>query len=418
MNINELTKSNNFKILSQRAHGEWVEADSAGNLHLISGALQKQWFAIRNYMAGDRLIADTARAINAICKPFFDEISHSPFNSDAPSLLENRDAIKQLAGSVSTMPNSLCDPLFSKNLKDLSISPTIAEARLALEKGVAPQPLNKGISGSYILKNRNNQPWAIFKPKEKEPGMKGNEHGYDDFSCQGVKPGTGYKREEAAYLLDHQHFSDVPLTLVAKLPSHLVYNETPDKSRPIKGSFQRFVPNCKPGAGFLDTDLILPHEIHKMAILDIRLLNSDRHQNNFIVDARGHIYPIDHGWTIPDNAKHLRFEWMDFDQSKQPFSKEDLAYIEQLDPAADAKLLKEKMPKISEDALLRIEAAGHLLKKAAKRGLTAYQIGDMMQGRHFATSSFELKIGERAAHGHREELIDNAIELYLRKTPI
>jgi hypothetical protein len=46
-------------------------------------------------------------------------------------------------------------------------------------------------------------------------------------------------------------------------------------------------------------------EIHKIAILDIRILNCDRNGENVLVieGAKNKLIPIDHGLSLPDNLE-------------------------------------------------------------------------------------------------------------------
>lgn len=46
-------------------------------------------------------------------------------------------------------------------------------------------------------------------------------------------------------------------------------------------------------------------DLRKMALLDAVIGNSDRHGNNFMVDANGHVWAIDHGLTFPENNTYF-----------------------------------------------------------------------------------------------------------------
>ncbi len=122
------------------------------------------------------------------------------------------------------------------------------------------------------------------------------------------------------------------------------------------------------------------HEIHKVAILDIRTLNCDRHLGNFLVDQNYKVFPIDHGYALPGNARQIRFNWMYFPQTKQGFSRNDLNYIKSLNPDDDIKLLQKEYPQIPQQNLFRIKIATLLLQAAASNGLTAFQIAELMEG--------------------------------------
>lgn len=58
-------------------------------------------------------------------------------------------------------------------------------------------------------------------------------------------------------------------------------------------------------------------EMHKIAILDIRILNADRNDENMLVKKRNsrlELIPIDHGLSLPDTIDICRDNviWMDW----------------------------------------------------------------------------------------------------------
>ena len=72
------------------------------------------------------------------------------------------------------------------------------------------------------------------------------------------------------------------------------------------------------------------------------------------------------------------FEWLYWSQARKPYSRETLDYIRSLNAEEDINLLKFhgwKMP-LKTARTLRISTM--LLKKGAERGLTAFEIGNMM----------------------------------------
>lgn len=146
-------------------------------------------------------------------------------------------------------------------------------------------------------------------------------------------------------------------------------------------------------------------EIHKVAILDIRILNCDRNEENILVkkemkqvdtptgpkvkkDYR--LIPIDHGLSFPDcfeiNAHEL--VWMDYPQASEPFSEEELAFIDKIDPVEDCQRLKEKLG-FRHICLRNFRVAETLLKKCAKAGLTLKQIGMIMYRKEQLSSDEE-----------------------------
>ncbi len=80
-------------------------------------------------------------------------------------------------------------------------------------------------------------------------------------------------------------------------------------------------------------------EVHKIGILDLRILNCDRNDANILVKKMMvgkekpkkviKLIPIDHGLSFPDNLEIYDYEmvWMGYRQSQQPFSEKSLSFI-------------------------------------------------------------------------------------------
>ena len=88
------------------------------------------------------------------------------------------------------------------------------------------------------------------------------------------------------------------------------------------------------------------------------------------------LIPIDHGLAFPDCFEIYAHElvWMEYSQAKQPFSEHELSFIERIDPVEDCKRLSERLG-FREICLRNFRIAEIVLKRCAKEGLTAYQIG-------------------------------------------
>ncbi len=78
------------------------------------------------------------------------------------------------------------------------------------------------------------------------------------------------------------------------------------------GSLQRFVESdgdCEEwGASQFPVE-----DVHKIAILDMRLANTDRNGSNILVRRQGgkcRLTPIDHGMIMPASVEDLSFEWL------------------------------------------------------------------------------------------------------------
>ncbi len=156
------------------------------------------------------------------------------------------------------------------------------------------------------------------------------------------------------------------------------------------------------------SSLFETEDVHRIAILDIRILNADRNEGNLLVEEhekeepgpepqndllirensersaarrrrRLRLVPIDHGLSISSSAKICMHEivWMDYPQVKQPLSRESLDFIEQIDPCADTTLLRDKLG-FREICLRNFRCAGIFLKRCAQGGFTLFEMGNFL----------------------------------------
>jgi hypothetical protein len=131
-------------------------------------------------------------------------------------------------------------------------------------------------------------------------------------------------------------------------------------------------------------------EVHKIGILDLRLVNLDRHLGNILVakvppnervrmGPEYKLIPIDHGYILPDyrDIADVNFEWIHWKQCKEAFSATSLAYIASLDPVHDATLLKDVG--VRNGSIITCVIATIMLQRAAAAGLTLCNIAQMAQ---------------------------------------
>ena len=288
------------------------------------------------------------------------------------------------------------------------------------------------------------RPVALWKPVDEEPFAPNNPRGmkapFGSETCRpGVKSGESSLREVLAYLLDHEGFAGVPPTAlveishpslttslltekqvtsaeVRNLISGLVqFEKTSKRLSPFSspksalstactsetsssassaktgtecgrsmgklGSYQMFVANEGPVENYSES-LFPTDEVHKIAVLDLRLLNLDRNACNILVkqsDSGLKLVPIDHGLIMPDSLAIQSFDlaWLSYPQAEEPFSAETLAYISRLDVDADIKLVERNF-KVRPECLRNIKISSILLKEAAAMGLTLAQIGQIL----------------------------------------
>jgi hypothetical protein len=276
--------------------------------------------------------------------------------------------------------------------------------------GLKPELVLDGSGGTYFLRDARKVKVAVFKPADEEPFAENNPRGYikhadcNESLREGILPGEACLREVAAFLLDHKSFSGVPMTTLAEsrhptyntngkllklseggaaMGSHSLNPLSPTNSSLKKkvGSFQEFVPSeCT--MDDLSPSMISVDEIHKIAILDIRLMNADRNSANILCkrnpDNTIELVPIDHGYGLRDvcDVSWMDWCWLDWPQLKEPLSDKSREYVLNLDIDADAEMLKEKL-NISEKAIDYFRASGKLLQEGVKAGLSLYDIAIM-----------------------------------------
>ncbi len=86
---------------------------------------------------------------------------------------------------------------------------------------------------------------------------------------------------------------------------------------PKIGSLQSFVKSEGPIENY-SADLFDADEIHKIAVLDLRIMNLDRNTENILVQRVGSGYrlvPIDHGLCIPDSLEVCSYDlaWLGYE---------------------------------------------------------------------------------------------------------
>jgi hypothetical protein len=264
-----------------------------------------------------------------------------------------------------------------------------------------------GSGGTYFLHDARKVKVAVFKPADEEPYAENNPKGYlrqpgndNSFLRQGVDPGEACIREVAAYLLDHEGFSGVPMTTLVEA-RHPAFNangarlkvseggasvgahslnpsQFSDSMSKKVGSFQEF---CR--SEFTMDDIspskISVEEVHKIAILDIRIMNADRNSANLLCrrkeDDSLELVPIDHGFCLRSVAdvSWMDWCWLDWPQLKKPLNERMKSYVLNLDIEADARLLRERL-NLDSSAVDYFRASSRLLKAGVQAGLSLYDI--------------------------------------------
>lgn len=225
------------------------------------------------------------------------------FHSSSSYCLKEKVTLRQLgidkSGHVLTLSiefnstnENLIEPVkdypLDGNCRDL-----VSQAQIGLNNSNIPSKtdLLDCTGGVYFLKSASNAFVAVFKPHDEEQGMPNNPKGYAGNGKHGLrlnfKPGEGYLRESAAYLLDFENFCQVPPTVIVHC-EHRVFNYPKSVGAdsclqifPKLGSLQRYV-RASDTFEDISPSLIGTFELQKIALLDIRLLNCDRNASNIL----------------------------------------------------------------------------------------------------------------------------------------
>ncbi|VVA92509.1 unnamed protein product [Arabis nemorensis] len=307
----------------------------------------------------------------------------SPMRAD---LQQHRDE----SSSIEILGNSICSSFVRQMAKDIT---------KALKRGIDPVAVHSGLGGAYYFKNSRGESVAIVKPTDEEPFAPNNPKGFVGKALgqpglkRSVRVGeTGY-REVAAYLLDKDNFANVPPTALVKI-THSIFNVNNGvkAGKPMEkmlvskiASLQQFIPHDY-DASEHGTSSFPVSAVHHIGILDIRILNTDRHSGNLLVrklDGVGmfgqvELVPIDHGLSLPETLEDPYFEWIHWPQASIPFSEDELKYIANLDPFEDCEMLRRELPMVREASLRVLVLCTVFLKEAAAFGLCLAEIGEMM----------------------------------------
>lgn len=122
-------------------------------------------------------------------------------------------------------------------------------------------------------------------------------------------------------------------------------------------------------------------QVHRIALLDVRVFNTDRHPGNILLIGEKKPYtmvPIDHGCILPSwfHLSEARFDWLEYPQCREAFSPAALQYINSMDAERDAKILRALG--IREECVTTLKICTLFLKLAAGQGKTLFWMGSFM----------------------------------------
>lgn len=153
------------------------------------------------------------------------------------------------------------------------------------------------------------------------------------------------------------------------------------------GSLQEFVRHDDVVSDLAPNQFTL-HQVHKIVLLDMRLLNTDRNDANILVRKKRsatsgqveyELIPIDHGYCLP---QFLEIAWCDWcwynwPQLKQPLSAEDREYVLSLSALDEIETLAKKIP-LRRACRRNMIIASMIVQKGVKANLVLYDIARIM----------------------------------------
>jgi len=300
------------------------------------------------------------------------------------------------------------------------------QSKRAMLLGKCPSLSLDGTGGTYFLPDTQGQPVTVFKPLDEEPFACNNPRGpafalpfgEDDGSTRmraGIPPGASCFREVAAYLLDTCHHAGVPQTTLAEA-MHPRFSYRDRQLKPKLGSLQKFSPSDGVAEDF-SSSLFPATEVHKIAILDLRLLNCDRNAGNILVrqakepdKASLTLVPIDHGYCLPDLLEigWCDWCWLDWPQAKQPLSPDAKHHIlHVIDPEEDARAVRERFGMSKKVATL-VKLSGMLLQEGVRSGLSLYEVASLVVRQDLTGD----------AMGHLEQVYLAAAQMAAQQQPL
>ncbi|AFZ81332.1 phosphatidylinositol 3- and 4-kinase domain-containing protein [Theileria equi strain WA] len=309
----------------------------------------------------------------------------------------------------------------------------INDILLSMKHNIKPKLTMDGTGGTYQMFNKLRKCCAIFKPIDEEAFTPYNPRGYEGKMNQqgfrtGVLSGEGASREVAAYLLDEAYggLCGVPITTMVEA-SHSAFKNSCDskyttdfepgaKWKP--GSLQEYI-ESRGTSGNYNPNLFSISDVHRIGILDLRVLNLDRNDENILVvnttyskqssnsNRKYRLVPIDHGLILPDaiDIADIDLVWFTWPQSEVPFSQDELDLIYSFDPDKDAERLKKHLH-IRSECLRTMKVTVRLLQIAASMHLNLKQIAQIVCRNDIDTPS-ELEITIKIAIERAYKITDS-----------
>ena len=259
------------------------------------------------------------------------------------SLLVQTDTRNSIS-SASSLTNDVAVVSSMQHSTPRALKYLVNQARRGFAVGLKPEFVLDGSGGTYFMHDARKNRIAVFKPADEEPYAENNPRGYirqtNESMRQGIVPGEACIREVAAYMLSpdvvpmttlvearHPTFNTNGSRLTvaeggASIGAHSISPCRAEMAKNKAGSFQEFV-RCECTMDDISPSKISTEQVHKIAILDIRIMNADRNSANLLVRRRQdnslELVPIDHGYCLRSvcDVSWMDWCWLDWPQMKK-----------------------------------------------------------------------------------------------------
>ncbi len=203
-----------------------------------------------------------------------------------------------------------------KKLKEINLHPRLAEAKFAIEQGVKSEKLDgQHLAEVYKVYDRSGPDdgkcLAIFKLCKKNSGDAKNEL----LVWSKLKEPNKINVKKTLYRTLKMNGKSEQGILQKFIKGNTLFNSTEERSN-------IHIDNLSDEA---------VDEMHRVAIFDLINLNEDRHANNLMIDTKGHLWAIDHGYLLSGSPYSKAFVKYWPELTNQPFSENVEKYINSLD---------------------------------------------------------------------------------------
>lgn len=284
-----------------------------------------------------------------------------------------------------------------------SVEKDMNRIRKAMQNGIGPVfvgDTDASTGECYYMRDISRRIVSVFKP-ERGVGIASRISANNDEDeaqlRRGFPKGGRGNREVAAFLLDVEP-RVVPRTTLASVAHPVLASKRAYEIGSLQSYAQHF---CS--AEDISSSRFSVNDVHRIALLDIRIFNTDRHAGNLLValknaaknkvdgtitnardltKANTSLVAIDHGLCLPEFPflAEATFVWMGWSQAREPISAEMRDYIRKIDIEADITRLRQTLgvSALSRAAILTFQICTLWLQLATEANFSFFEMAQFM----------------------------------------